>query len=73
MTKFGAGRGSDTEGAGARKSRPTPTAASRWEKALRPLVGKKVESVRVDEQGVVYITAAGFGGRIIAKIGEPRG
>jgi len=25
--KFGAGRGSDTEGAGARKSRPTPSAA----------------------------------------------
>lgn len=43
----------------------------RWEKALRPLVGKKVESVRVDDYGVVYITAAGFGGRIVAKIGEP--
>lgn len=45
--------------------------AEKWEKALRPLIGKKVESVRVDEYGVVYITAAGFGGRIVAKIGEP--
>jgi hypothetical protein len=27
MTKFGAGRGSDTEGAGARMSRPTSSAA----------------------------------------------
>lgn len=41
------------------------------EKALRPLVGKKVESVRVDDCGVVYITAAGFGGRVVVKIGEP--
>lgn len=52
-------------GKAARESAP----ASRWEKALKPLVGKKVESVRVDDYGVVYITAAGFGGRIIAKIG----
>lgn len=32
--KFGAGRGSDTEGAGARKSRPTTNAANRQELLL---------------------------------------
>lgn len=40
---------------------------------LKPLVGKRVESVRVDDYGVVHITAAGLGGRIVVKIGESRG
>lgn len=54
------------------ETRDGQAVGEKWEKALRPLVGKKVESVRVDDYGVVYITAPGFGGRVIAKIGEPR-
>lgn len=36
----------------------------------RALVGKRVEEV-VEKNGVVLITAAGPGGRVIVRIGEP--
>lgn len=50
----------------------TPSPGEAFSKKLKPLVGKRVESVSVDDLGIVYITAAGFGGRIVVKIGEPR-
>lgn len=56
----GSGRGENT------------AAAERQARILQSLIGKKVETVSVDEKGIIRITAAGFGGRITVKIGEPR-
>lgn len=57
VSKFGAGRGSDTEGAGARKSRPTTEPHRRVEATTTPEGAKGW----VDRTGSAQVPAGGHG------------